>query len=77
MVTIDVPIYPDHAASIRAGLDPAAASIAVELDAITPEERDLLADHGGVPVTVTTPTVDDPDAPGQWPDPAAMPARNR
>lgn len=59
MVTIDVPIYPDRAASIRAGLDPGAASIAVDLDAITQEERDLLADHGGKPVTVTTPTVED------------------
>jgi len=59
MVSIDVPIYPDRAASIRAGLDPGAASIAVDLGAITQEERDLLADNSGKPVSVTTPTVED------------------
>lgn len=58
MVTIDVAIYPDRAASIRAGLDPDTASIAVDLDASTQEERDLLADHSGQPVNVTTPTVE-------------------
>lgn len=59
MVTIQVPIYADRAATIRAGLDPAAESIAVDLGAITQGERDLLADHIGAPITVTTPTVED------------------
>lgn len=59
MVTIDVEIYPERAASIRAGLDPATTVITVDLDALTEEERDLLADHSGHPVTVTTPTVED------------------
>jgi hypothetical protein len=59
MVRIDVAIYPDRAASIRAGLDPDTTSIAVDLDAITQEQRDLLADHSGEPVTVATPTVED------------------
>lgn len=58
MVTIDVAIYPDRAASIRAGLDPSATSVAVDLDAITQDERDLLADHTATPVAVTTPTVE-------------------
>ncbi len=59
MVTIDVAIHPDRAASIRAGLDPDTTSITVDLDAITQEERHLLADHSGEPVTVATPTVED------------------
>lgn len=59
MVTIQVPIYVDRAATIRAGLDPSTESIAVDLDAITQEERDLLADHMGAPIAVTTPTVED------------------
>lgn len=57
MVRIDVAIHPDRAASIRAGLDPDTSSVAVDLDAITQEERDLLADHSGDPVNVATPTV--------------------
>lgn len=58
MVTIQIPIYPDRAASIRAGLHPDAESIDVDLDAITQEERDLLAEHDGQSVDVATPTLE-------------------
>lgn len=59
MVAIDIAVYPDRAATIRAGLDPATTTITVDLDAITPDERDLLADHAGSPIPVATPTVKD------------------
>lgn len=58
MVTITVAIYPERAASIRAGLDPATTSLEVDLDVISQEERDLLADHGSKPVYVATPTLE-------------------
>lgn len=58
MVVLQVAIEPDRAASIRAGLDPATTTLEVDLDAITQEERDLLADHDGRPVPVTTPTIE-------------------
>lgn len=57
MASIDIPIYPERAASIRAGLDPDVRSLSVDLEAVTAEERDLLAAHGRNPVEVTTPTV--------------------
>jgi hypothetical protein len=59
MVVIQVAIYPERAATIRAGLDPTTTSVAVDLEAITQDERDLLADHDGNPVDVATPTVPD------------------
>ncbi|KRF20118.1 hypothetical protein ASG90_19380 [Nocardioides sp. Soil797] len=59
MVVIQVAIYPERAASIRAGLDPEATTVEIDLDAITQDERDLLADHNGQPVNVTRPTVED------------------
>lgn len=59
MVVLQVAIEPDRAASIRAALDPATTTLEVDLDAITQDERDLLADHDGRPVPVNTPTVED------------------
>lgn len=59
MVVLQLAIEPDRAASIRAARDPATTSLAVDLDAITQDERDLLADHDGRPVPVTTPTIED------------------
>lgn len=58
MVTITVHIYPERAATIRAGLDPETTHLEVDLDAISQEERDLLADHTSQPVYVTTPTAE-------------------
>lgn len=58
MVSIEVAIIADRAASIRAGLNPEATSVQVDLDAITQVEPDLLADHDRPPVAVDLPTAE-------------------
>lgn len=46
----------EHYLAAAAGLDPTTSSVRFDLDAMTEDERDLLADHGRSPVIVTVPT---------------------